>query len=58
MLLLEKRGPQVLERHPAGPGLGRPPRIASVARRFLEMTEEVARDGDGHLAEASEPAGG
>lgn len=37
MLLLDGQAAEVLERHPAGPGLGRPPRIASVARRYLEM---------------------
>jgi hypothetical protein len=40
MLLLEKHGKEVLDGHPAGRGLGRPPRIASVARRFLEMIED------------------
>jgi len=37
MLLLSNRAQAVLDRHPAGRGQGRPPRIASVARRFLEM---------------------
>lgn len=58
MLLLEKRGQEVLERHPAGPGLGRPPRIASVARRFLEMTERPAHEGNGQPVEAPQPAAG
>jgi ppGpp synthetase/RelA/SpoT-type nucleotidyltranferase len=38
MLLLLDRAQAVIERHPAGRGQGRPPRIASVARRFLEMS--------------------
>jgi ppGpp synthetase/RelA/SpoT-type nucleotidyltranferase len=37
ILLLENHAQQILERHPAGPGHGRSPRIASVARRYLEM---------------------
>jgi ppGpp synthetase/RelA/SpoT-type nucleotidyltranferase len=38
MLFLERFGDRVLERHPGGRGMGRPPRIASVARRFNEMS--------------------
>lgn len=37
MLFLEKKAGNVLDRHPGGRGQGRPPRIASAARRFLEM---------------------
>jgi ppGpp synthetase/RelA/SpoT-type nucleotidyltranferase len=37
MLLLERRAQDVLDRHPGGRGQGRPPRVASVARRFLEL---------------------
>jgi hypothetical protein len=57
MLLLEKRAQEVLDRHPAGRGLGRPPRIASVARRFLELTERAAQGEGRHAAEAERPAG-
>jgi ppGpp synthetase/RelA/SpoT-type nucleotidyltranferase len=45
MLLLEKHASDVLTRHPGGRGRGRPPRIASVARRFIEMQEQGAEDG-------------
>lgn len=38
MLLLENQAQDILGRHPAGRGRGRPPRIASVARRYQEMT--------------------
>ncbi len=55
MLLLENRSTDVLERHPAGPGLGRPPRIASVARRFIEMTEAENLSGNGTTPVASKP---
>jgi ppGpp synthetase/RelA/SpoT-type nucleotidyltranferase len=37
MLLLECHAQAILDRHPAGRGQGRPPRIASVARRYLDM---------------------
>jgi ppGpp synthetase/RelA/SpoT-type nucleotidyltranferase len=39
MLLLESQAQEVLDRHPAGRGQGRPPRIASVARRYVDMVE-------------------
>jgi ppGpp synthetase/RelA/SpoT-type nucleotidyltranferase len=42
MLLLEKRADEVLARHPGGRGRGRPPRIASVARRFKDFAREAA----------------
>ena len=56
MLLLEKRGREVLDRHPAGPGMGRPPRIASVARRFLEMVEGNGQAGEAPALTAHEAA--
>ncbi len=37
VLLLEKYLDKVLERHPTGRGMGRPPRIASFAKRFQDM---------------------
>lgn len=37
VLLLEKYLSQVLEKHPTGKGMGRPPRIASFAKRFQDM---------------------
>lgn len=37
VLFLEQHAQDVLDRHPGGRGKGRPPRIASVARRFLDM---------------------
>ncbi len=40
MLVLEKRADTIYERHPTGRGQGRPPRIVSVAKRFLEMQAE------------------
>ncbi len=40
MLYIERYGDRVLERHPGGRGMGRPPRIASVARRFIEMRRQ------------------
>lgn len=39
VLLLETKAQSILDRHPGGRGQGRPPRIASVARRFLDMPE-------------------
>lgn len=39
MLLLDAHLDEVLARHPAGRGRGRPPRIASVARRVRELAE-------------------
>lgn len=36
-LLLERHLARVLERHPMGWGMGRPPRIASFAKRFQDM---------------------
>lgn len=46
MLFLDKYAERVLERHPGGRGKGRPPRIASIARRFLEMERSDDRRGD------------
>ena len=40
MLLLERNAQNVLDRHPGGRGRGRPPRIASIARRFIEMQKQ------------------
>jgi hypothetical protein len=37
MLYLDQYAEQVLARHPAGRGRGRPPRISSAARRFREL---------------------
>jgi ppGpp synthetase/RelA/SpoT-type nucleotidyltranferase len=37
MPFLERYAQRVLDRHPGGRGKGRPPRIASIARRFIEM---------------------
>lgn len=37
MALLRDSASQIVDRHPAGPGLGRPPRIAWLARRYLRM---------------------
>ena len=42
MLVLEKYAENVLRRHPGGRGRGRPPRIASIARRFIEMQKQEA----------------
>jgi ppGpp synthetase/RelA/SpoT-type nucleotidyltranferase len=42
MLLLKNQAQAILDRHPAGRGRGRPPRIASVARRYQEMAEQTA----------------
>jgi ppGpp synthetase/RelA/SpoT-type nucleotidyltranferase len=44
MLFLEHHAQNVLERHPGGRGKGRPPRIASIARRFIEMQEAAEPD--------------
>lgn len=41
MLLLENHAQGILDRHPGGRGQGRPPRIASIARRYLEMTSSA-----------------
>lgn len=35
MLVLEQKAQDIVDAHPAGRGVGRPPRIASIARRFL-----------------------
>lgn len=37
MLVLEQKAQDIIDAHPAGRGVGRPPRIASIARRFLEL---------------------
>jgi hypothetical protein len=37
VLVLQRFAREVVDRYPAGRGLGRPPRIASIARRFLEL---------------------
>lgn len=42
MLFLDKYGANVLRRHPGGRGKGRPPRIASIARRFIDMQTQAA----------------
>lgn len=44
MLFLEHYAQNVLERHPGGRGKGRPPRIASIARRFIEMKQATEPD--------------
>jgi hypothetical protein len=53
MLFIERYGDRVLERHPGGRGMGRPPRIASVARRFIEMRRqsETTTDSAGSVAD-------
>lgn len=51
MLVLEKHADDVLRRHPGGRGRGRPPRIASIARRFIEMQSLGAK---GTVADGSE----
>lgn len=49
MLYLERHAQAVLDRHPAGPGRGRPPRISSVARRFKERADELAWQKDNEI---------
>jgi hypothetical protein len=44
MLFLDQFAQAVLERHPGGRGKGRPPRIASIARRFIEMQQPTKTD--------------
>jgi ppGpp synthetase/RelA/SpoT-type nucleotidyltranferase len=44
MLFLAQFAENVLERHPGGRGKGRPPRIASIARRFIDMREQGGRE--------------
>lgn len=44
VLLLEKRLTQVLEQHPTGRGMGRPPRIASFAKRFQDMKTQSGNE--------------
>jgi ppGpp synthetase/RelA/SpoT-type nucleotidyltranferase len=39
MLLLEKKVDDLLQRYPAGRGMGRPMRLVSLARRFKEMKD-------------------
>jgi len=39
-LLLDKHADQIEENHPAGRGMGRPPRIRSIATRFKEHKQE------------------
>lgn len=46
MLFLDQYADKVLERHPGGRGKGRPPRVASIARRFLEMQRQDDRRDD------------
>lgn len=46
MLFLDQYADKILERHPGGRGKGRPPRIASIARRFLEMQRKDDRSDD------------
>jgi ppGpp synthetase/RelA/SpoT-type nucleotidyltranferase len=41
MALLSNSSQEILNSHPAGRGQGRPPRIAWLARRYLEMTGAV-----------------
>jgi hypothetical protein len=44
MVFLDQYAERVLERHPGGRGKGRPPRIASIARRFIEMRQQPTGD--------------
>lgn len=37
ILVLETKAQAIIDAHPAGRGVGRPPRIASIARRFLQV---------------------
>jgi hypothetical protein len=56
VLLLARRAPEILRRHQTGATRGRLPRIARLARRFVEMAREVdlaakPRDGGDTLTE-------
>ena len=42
LALFEESAQTVMRRHPAGPGLGRPPRIAWLARRYIRMKQMEA----------------
>lgn len=41
-LILEKHAKQIEANHPAGRGMGRPPRIRSIATRFLDFKQQQA----------------
>jgi hypothetical protein len=42
-LLLDKHADQIEENHPAGRGMGRPPRIRSIASRFKEFRTQAPK---------------
>jgi ppGpp synthetase/RelA/SpoT-type nucleotidyltranferase len=43
-LVLDKCAAKIEENHPAGRGLGRPPRIRSIATRFLEFRQQKSQN--------------
>lgn len=42
MIVLESRAQAIVDAHPAGRGIGRPPRISSIARKYLQLPDPNA----------------